>query len=123
PLQKVGDFCQNKVSSSFGNVKPSIKSGTVFADLRACLPSFAIESLKEGLKVFDRKLNGFSSADNLLIGVETRSSSPIRILRDNSFQSNLKGIYPCGEGSGYSGGITSSAVDGILVALSIINDL
>ena len=85
------------------------------ADLRNCLPEYVEESLKEGIFAFDKKISGFARKDAVLLGVETRTSSPVRIVRDETFQSGIQGFYPCGEGAGYAGGITSAAVDGIKV--------
>ena len=119
PVQKLGDLRNNKVSSKFGTVKASYKPGTIFGDLKMCLPKYIIDGILFGTEIFDRKIRGFNSSDALLTGVETRSSSPVRILRDELMESNIKGLYPCGEGAGYAGGITSAAVDGIKVALKI----
>ena len=91
--------------------------------MRACLPSYVTESIVEAVKVFDKKLKGFADGDALLTGVESRSSSPIRILRDDMGDSSVKGLMPCGEGAGYAGGITSASVDGINVALKYIRKL
>ncbi len=119
PVQKLGDLRRNKVSTRFGQVKPSYKPGTVFGNLRMCLPEYVVDGILFGTEAFDKKIHGFNSSDAILTGVETRSSSPVRILRDEFNQSNIKGLFPCGEGAGYAGGITSSAVDGIKVALKI----
>ena len=123
PVQKVGDFLKNRETKNFDSIRPSIKGGTVCADLRACLPAFVTESLKLGVNALNFRLKGFSNPESVLTGVETRTSSPIKILRDEKCESNISGIYPCGEGSGYSGGITSSAVDGIKTALCVIERL
>ena len=106
-----------------GAVAPSYPRGVAFADLSECLPPFVISGLKEALPVFGRKIKGFDAPDALLTGTETRSSSPVRILRDENFDSSVKGLMPCGEGAGYAGGITSSAVDGIKAALAAANKL
>lgn len=120
PVQLVGDFLKGRVSSSFGSVKPTYASGTSFVDLREVLPAVAADALKAALPDFGARLKGFSSPDALLTGVESRFSSPVRILRDENCESvSLRGAYPCGEGSGYSGGITSSAADGLRVAEKI----
>ena len=92
-------------------------------DLRLCLPDYVTDTLKEALLFFDRKIKGFADDDAIMTGVETRSSSPIRIQRDESLQSNIRGIYPLGEGAGYAGGIISAAVDGIRVAEEIAGSL
>ena len=91
-------------------------------DLRDCLPSFVTDALAEALPALDRKLHGFASDDAVMTAVEARSSSPVRIVRDDGFQSNIAGLYPCGEGAGYAGGITSAAVDGLRVAEAIVAD-
>ena len=119
PCQMVGDFLQGRQSVCFGDIKPTFSTGVVPADISLCLPQFAAVSIREGIKTFARKIQGFDRYDALLTAPETRSSSPIRILRDNSFQANIRGLYPVGEGSGYAGGITSSAVDGVRAALSL----
>lgn len=84
------------------------------------MPSFVTKTLKEGLITFDKKIKGFADADSILTGVETRSSSPVRIIRDEKCMSNIKGIYPCGEGAGYAGGIMTAAIDGIKCAIQIL---
>lgn len=117
PVQRVGDFLQNKTSDRFGAVSPSYAAGTQFADLRAVLPAPIAETLKNAITDMDRRLHGFACPEALLTGVETRTSSPVRMERDESLQSvSVNGLYPCGEGAGYAGGITSSAADGIRVA-------
>lgn len=121
PVQRVGDFLNNKTSKSFGEVLPSYKPSVKFANLDDVLPEFITGALRVGIKDMDRKLNGFAHPDALLTGVESRSSSPIRILRDGNFEAvGKKGVFPCGEGAGYAGGIVSAAVDGIKCAEKII---
>ena len=120
PIQKVSDFLNNKKSEAFGDVKPTYLPGTTFADLNLILPDFVSTTLKEGLIYFDKKIEGFANPDSLLTGVETRSSSPVKIPRNTSLETNISGIYPCGEGAGYAGGIMSAAVDGIKCAFSAI---
>ena len=93
----------------------------IFGDLRETLPDNVTDTLAQALPALDRKLHGFAAPDALMVGVETRSSSPVRLLRDKTFQSNLRGLYPCGEGAGYAGGIVSAAVDGIRVAEAVAN--
>jgi hypothetical protein len=113
PVQSVFSF----LGRGGGGATSSYRPGTVAADLRSCLPSFVVESLQEGLNSFDRKMRGFISSDATLTGVETRTSSPVRILRGDDCQStSVRGLYPAGEGAGYAGGIMSSALDGIRVA-------
>lgn len=116
PVQLYKDFCQEKVSEAFGDVFPVHKGKTQFADLNQCLPSYVCESLKEGIEAFGKKIPGYNREDAILSGVETRTSSPIRMERNEEFQSEIKGIYPCGEGAGYAGGITSAAMDGLRIA-------
>lgn len=119
PIQRVQDFLENKKSTYIGKVKPSYLPGVSLSNLNDILPDFVSTTLKEGIIYFDSKLHGFSNPDSLLTGLETRSSSPIRILRNESLQSNIQGVYPCGEGAGYAGGIISAAVDGIKCAYLI----
>lgn len=121
PVQLARDFIQNKCSKSFGAVKPSYTGNTTFANINDILPEQINKMLVKGLQVFDKKLLGFSSNNALLTGVETRTSSPIRINRNDLFLAeDINGIYPCGEGAGYAGGIMSSAVDGLRIAEAII---
>lgn len=120
PVQLVGDFLNVKKSKEFGTVKPSYLPGLHFINMDDLLPEFVTKTLREAIPYFDSKINGFASKDALLTGPETRSSSPVRLLRDDSHQSNILGIYPMGEGAGYAGGIMSSAVDGIKTAEKII---
>ncbi len=123
PVQLVGDFLRDRPSVTLGEVRPSYIPGVTPADLRACLPDFVATSLKEAIPLFGKQLPQFDRADAVLTGVESRSSSPVRILRDERGQSSLRGLYPCGEGAGYAGGITSAAVDGIRCAQWILEDL
>ena len=117
PGQLVGDFLANRPSSVLGTVQPSYTPGVHLGDLNSALPDYAITAIREALPAFDKKIKGFAMNDALLTGVETRTSSPIRIKRNEHFQSmNVKGLYPAGEGAGYAGGILSAAVDGIKVA-------
>ena len=120
PCQRYGDLAKGKQSSGFGEVLPTYPIGVESADLRACLPNYVTDSLVEAVKIFDRKIKGFANEDALLTGVESRSSSPIRILRDERGNSSIEGLMPCGEGAGYAGGITSASVDGINIALKYI---
>ena len=120
PVQKVEDFLNNQKSSSIGSVIPSYLPGTTLTNLNEILPNFVSSTLKEGIIYFDKRLHGFANPDAILTGVETRSSSPVKIPRNASFISNIEGIYPCGEGAGYAGGIMSAGVDGIKVSLSIL---
>ena len=120
PVQRVGDFINNKPSISIGKIIPSYKPGYTLCNLNDILPDFVSKTLKEGILSFDHKIKGFANPDAILTGVETRSSSPVTILRNEELMCNIEGIYPCGEGAGYAGGITSAAVDGIKVAIKII---
>lgn len=118
PVQRYGDYKENKKTERFGSVLPQMKGGCEMANLRAVLPEELNQSLIEGIEAFGKKIQGFSDGDALLSGVESRTSSPVRILRDDGCQS-LPGIFPCGEGAGYAGGITSAAADGIRVAEAV----
>jgi uncharacterized FAD-dependent dehydrogenase len=119
PAQRVEDFLQGRPSEGPGMVAPTYRPGVAWTDLSPCLPGYVGEALAQSLPLLDRKLHGFASPDGILTGVETRSSSPVRILRDAGCQSALRGLYPCGEGAGYAGGIVSAAVDGIRVAEAV----
>ena len=118
PVQRFEDFLHNVPSDHFGVVKPTYLPGVTFADLNSILPSFVSDTLKQGISFFGSKLAGFDNPDSILTGVETRSSSPVRIVRDSSFSSNVYGLFPCGEGAGYAGGIMTAAIDGIKCAQS-----
>lgn len=120
PVQKLGDFLQDKTSNAFGEVLPTYAAGTVFGDLREILPPPLIDALKKGALDMDRRLKGFACPDALLTAAETRTSSPVRIERADTLQSiGVEGLFPCGEGAGYAGGITSSAADGLRVAEAV----
>jgi uncharacterized FAD-dependent dehydrogenase len=120
PVQLVGDFLTGRASREIGQVAPSYTPGVTLCDLRECLPEWVARTLKEAIVGMDKKLAGFAMPDAVMTGVESRSSAPVRILRDETLQSiSVKGLYPAGEGAGYAGGITSSAVDGIKVAEAI----
>ena len=120
PAQLVGDFLQGVSSTGAGSIAPSYLPGVTWTKLDECLPSFAARDMKYALEQFDRRIRGFARADAVLTGVETRSSSPVRILRSaDTLQSALRGLYPAGEGAGYAGGITSAAVDGIRIAEAV----
>ena len=120
PIQRVEDFLNNRKSTFIGEVKPTYKPGVTLANLQEILPDFVTKTLKEGLIYFDKKIAGFASADAILTGVETRSSSPVTIKRNEQKMASVQGMYPCGEGAGYAGGIMSAAVDGIKVANAIL---
>lgn len=140
PVQRLADFVEGRVSVSlgsselsggstgfgrltgFGSVKPSYTGDVTSADLNLCLPDYVTHSMKEAAALFDRKLRGFSMGDAVLTGVETRTSSPVRITRSDTLEAvGMQGLYPAGEGAGYAGGIVSAAVDGIRVAEQIIS--
>ena len=124
PGQLVGDFIEGRTSTSFGSVQPSYKPGVHLTNLHQSLPDYVIGAMREALPAFDKKIKGFAMHDAVLTGVETRTSSPLRITRGTNFQSlNIKGLYPAGEGAGYAGGILSAGVDGIKVAQALALDL
>lgn len=121
PVQRVEDFLKGNASTHCGEVKPTYLPGVKWTDLSSCLPEYVTCAMREAIVLFDRKLSGFAQPDAVLTAPETRSSSPVRILRDaQTLQSNIKGLYPCGEGAGYAGGIMSAAVDGIRCAEKMI---
>ncbi|BBJ22143.1 NAD(P)/FAD-dependent oxidoreductase [Candidatus Nitrotoga sp. AM1P] len=120
PAQKVGDFLASQPSTTLGSVVPSYAPGVHLCDLSTSLPDYAITAIREAIPAFDKQLKGFAMFDAVLTGVETRTSSPVRIKRREDFQSlNISGLYPAGEGAGYAGGILSAAVDGIQVAEAV----
>jgi len=124
PAQLVGDFIKGTPSIDFGTVQPSYKPGVHLTDLASALPSYAIEAIREALPAFDRQIRGFAMNDALLTGVETRTSSPVRIRRGEDYQSlNTRGLFPAGEGAGYAGGILSAGVDGIRVAEAVARSI
>ena len=116
PVQRVEDFLLDRPSDGPGSIRPTYRPGAAWRRMDPCLPDYVTATLRQAIPLMDRKLRGFACPDGVLTGVETRSSSPVRILRDETFQSALRGLYPCGEGAGYAGGIVSAAVDGIRVA-------
>ena len=122
PIQRVEDFIKNKKSEFIGSIKPSYLPGVTLSNLNDILPEFVSSTLKEGIQYFDTKLSGFANPDSILTGIETRSSSPVRILRNKDLVSNISGLYPCGEGAGYAGGIMSAAVDGIKCAIAVLEN-
>jgi uncharacterized FAD-dependent dehydrogenase len=120
PCQRVGDLLDGRASTHLGDVAPSYKPGVRMTDLAGCLPDYVIAAIREALPAFDRRIPGFAMADAVLTGVETRTSSPLRITRGRNLQSvNTEGLYPAGEGAGYAGGILSAAIDGIKVAEAV----
>lgn len=120
PVQCFGDFKRREISTEFGKVKPQMKGAYQFGNVREIFPDEIASSIEEGMEAFERKIPGFASEDAILSGVESRTSSPLRMTRDETMQSvNISGLYPCGEGAGYAGGITSAAMDGIKTAEAI----
>ena len=120
PVQLYKDFVLNQKSTSLGKVIPNVLGGYTFGNLNSILPEFITSSIKEAIPAFGKKIQGFDREDAILLGVEARTSSPIVIVRGDDFQSNLTGLYPCGEGAGYAGGITTASIDGVKVAEEII---
>ena len=123
PCQLVGDFLARRPSAGPGRVRPTYRPGVAWTDLRRCLPPFVADALAEALPAFDRRIAGFACPDAVLTAVESRSSAPVRILRDEGRQASLRGLFPCGEGAGYAGGILSAAADGIHTAEQILEGL
>jgi uncharacterized protein len=115
PVQLFGDLLRDKESVTIGHIKPNLKGSYQLSNLKNCLPGYITDTLIEGITSFNRIIPGFADEEAILSGVETRTSSPVRIHRDENFESNIAGIYPCGEGAGYAGGITSAAMDGIKI--------
>ena len=122
PAQKVGDFLAGRTSTGAGQVQPTYRPGVAWCDLHDVLPRCITGALEEALPGLDGNLKGFASDDAVLTAPETRSSSPVRILRDGTRQSSVRGLYPCGEGAGYAGGIMSAAIDGIQTAEAILGE-
>ena len=120
PIQRFEDFENDVKSTHIGEIKPTYKPGVTLSNLNEILPDFISKTLIEGIKYFDKSIKGFAHPDAILTGVETRSSSPVQITRNENKQSNIKGLYPCGEGAGYAGGIMSAAVDGIKCAIAVL---
>lgn len=123
PVQLIKDFMKDEVTKSLGDVQPTYRPGYEFKDMRQCLPSYVIEGLKEGFMDFERKIKGFATSHGVMTGIETRTSAPVRIERNDMLQSvSVKGLYPSGEGAGFAGGIVSAAVDGMKVAERIMQE-
>ena len=122
PIQRLEDFLLNRKSEKIGKIKPTYEPGVTLTDLNEILPKFVSGTLKEGVIEFEKKITGFADKDAILTGVETRSSSPVQITRnkDTLISVNLDGLYPCGEGAGYAGGIMTAAIDGIRSAISVL---
>ena len=123
PAQRVEDFLARRPSAAPGRVQPSYRPGVTWADLHDCLPPFVSETLEQALPILGQKLRGYDQPDAVLTAVESRSSSPVRIPRDETYQSSLRGLYPCGEGAGYAGGILSAAADGMRCAEQICQSI
>ncbi len=121
PVQRVEDFLKNQKSKQIGKIKPTYLPGFTLSNLNEILPNFVCDTLKEAIAYFETKLPSFGDSNSILTGLETRSSSPVKILRNEKFSSNILGLYPCGEGAGYAGGIMSAAVDGIKCALALFH--
>jgi hypothetical protein len=119
PVQLFGDFCQNTKSTTLGEVEPCLKGAYELTNVREIFPEELSQALEEGIRGCEHLIHGFARSDAVLSGVESRTSSPVRILRDEAFESRIKGLYPCGEGAGYAGGITSAAMDGLKIAEAI----
>ena len=120
PCQRVEDFLHHRPSTGCASVRPSYRPGVRYADLHDCLPDFIAGALEQALPLLDKKLPGFADGDALLTAVESRSSAPVRIPRNEDYESNITGLYPCGEGAGYAGGILSAAADGMRCAEKIL---
>ena len=120
PVQRVEDLLHGRETQRLGDVSPSYRPGVTCADLRSVLPAFAYQGLQKAIEIFDRQLRGFALPDAVLTGVESRSSCPVRLVRDQRYESSVAGVYPCGEGAGYAGGIMSAAVDGMRVAEAVL---
>ena len=118
----MGDFLKGTPSTRGSSVKPSYRPGVKWGSLDQCLPGFVTEAMREALPLLDRKLRGFANPDAVLTGVETRSSSPVRIERNATLNASVRGLYPCGEGAGYAGGIMSAAVDGMRCAEAVVTE-
>jgi len=123
PAQLLGDFLAGRASAGPGSVRPTYPLGVRWGALEGALPPFVLASLREAIPLFDRKLRGFALPDAVLTGVESRSSSPVRVLRDETGQASVRGLFPCGEGAGYAGGILSAAVDGMRQAEAALSVL
>lgn len=122
PIQRTEDFLKNQKSERIGEVTPTYQPGYTLSNLNEILPDFVSDTLKQAIPYFDTKLHGFAHPDSILTGLETRSSSPVKIIRNENLVSNISGIYPCGEGAGYAGGIMSASVDGIKCALALLKN-
>jgi len=122
PAQLVGDFLNGRRSTKLGAVRPTCPTGVTMGDIRSVLPKYVTDTIADAIVAFDKKLNNYALPDAVLTAPESRSSSPVRILRDEFYQTNIRGLYPCGEGAGYAGGIVSAAVDGMRCAEAVLGD-
>ena len=122
PAQRVEDFLLHRPTVTAGSVKPSYRPGVTYTDLHRCLPPFVAQSIALALPLLGSKLRGYDAPGALLTAVESRSSSPVKIPRDETYQCNIRGIYPCGEGAGFAGGILSAAADGMRCAENIVKE-
>lgn len=123
PVQRFGDFLNGVPTTELGEFEPCVKGKFILADVKKILPSYISNGIIEGMRQFGQKMKGFDGPETLLLGTETRTSSPVRILRDKNFESeSMGGVYPCGEGAGYAGGIMSAAMDGLRVAVQIVSE-
>lgn len=122
PAQLVGDFLKGQKSTRIGGVKPSFPTGVEMSDISLCLPEKVVNTMRDALVQMDKKLPGFAMDEAVLTAPETRSSSPVRVIRDEFYQTNVRGVYPCGEGAGYAGGIVSAGVDGVKCAEAVLFD-
>lgn len=122
PVQLFEDFCRNQPSDGSGGITPQMRGGYTWGNVRAIFSEELAEALEEGIRSFGKRLKGYDRPDALVSGVESRTSSPVRILRDETMQSSIEGLYPCGEGAGYAGGITSAAIDGMKIAEAIVKE-
>lgn len=120
PVQCFGDFCRNQKTIKLGEIHPQTKGGFRLANVRAIFPEELADAIEKGIRAMDHKISGFAREDALLSGVESRTSSPVRLIRSDTMESEIRGIYPCGEGAGYAGGIMSAAMDGLKVAEALI---
>lgn len=123
PVQRLGDFARNQATDSLEGLCPSAKGEFVPANVKKILPSYLADGIMEGMRQFGARMRGFDDEDTLILGTETRTSSPVRIVRNETFESDgMHGLYPCGEGAGYAGGIMSAAMDGLRVAVHIVSE-
>ena len=123
PVQRMEDLLAGKESKRLGEINPTYRPGVVCSDFRGILPAFAYQGLQYAVRAFDRQLRGFAMPDAVMTAVESRSSCPVRLPRDARCESSIAGVYPCGEGAGYAGGIMSAAADGVRVAEAVMKNM